>query len=156
MSTLPVKYVVDASVAVKLFVEEELSGRAEALFERLATSEESRLYVPDVFFAECANVLWKYVVRFGYASREARRSLSHLYALRLTRVDLCEIVPAALQIALTHSVTVYDACYAATARLVDAPLVTADERLVKRFADTPYRVSSLARLSLDAPSGMNE
>ena len=45
--------VVDASVAIKLFLREELSDRAAALFAQLTLSPPARFFVPDHFFIEC-------------------------------------------------------------------------------------------------------
>ena len=58
--------VVDASVGIKLFLREPLSDAAHAFFAHLAEDPPARLFVPDLFFVECANILWKYVRRFGY------------------------------------------------------------------------------------------
>ncbi len=69
---------VDASVAIKLFVNEPLSERADALFAHLTDSRPARFYVPDLFFVECANVLWKYVRRFGYPVGIAAKNLADL------------------------------------------------------------------------------
>jgi len=55
--------VVDASVGIKLFLVEKFSDGVDQLFEQLAAEPPARFYVPDLFFVECANVLWKYVFR---------------------------------------------------------------------------------------------
>ncbi len=136
------KCVVDASVGIKLFVEEELSEAAEWLVAEPVT----RRYVPDLFFIECANVLWKYVLRHGYRPEDARRNLSLLYDLSLDSIAAATLVPEAMKIALAHSISVYDACYVAAADLVEAPLVTADERLIKRLEGTKHQVCFLGSL----------
>ena len=51
------RYVVDASVAIKLFINEPLSDQAEALFSILEAAPAA-LYVPDLFFIECTNLPW--------------------------------------------------------------------------------------------------
>ncbi len=66
--------VVDASVAIKLFLAEPLSSEAHALFACLATSS-STFHVPDLLYAECGNILWKHVQRGnGTAARLLRIS----------------------------------------------------------------------------------
>lgn len=135
--------VVDASVGIKLLVEEELSDAAESLFMVAASSPDARAYVPDLFFVECANVLWKYVLRHGYSRRDALRNLSELQSLHLVRIPTPTLTEAALRIAIDLSVSVYDACYVAAADSVDAPLVTADERLIGRLARSRHRVCHL-------------
>ena len=59
--------VVDASVGIKLFLVEPLADRADLLFTSLTMTPPARLYVPDLFYVECTNILWKYVRRFGYS-----------------------------------------------------------------------------------------
>jgi len=66
MKTSPLNCVVDASVGIKLFVEEELSDKTHALFSHLTRSPKTQFYVPDLFFIECTNILWKYTRRFDY------------------------------------------------------------------------------------------
>ncbi len=141
------KCVVDASVGIKLLVKEDLSGVAESLFEAMAASPDTRQYVPDLFFVECANVLWKYVMRYGYSRKDAIRNLSQLYALNLTSIPTPTVAPAALLIAMEHSMSVYDACYVAASELINAPLITADERLVKRLANTKHQACYLGDLA---------
>ena len=52
--------VVDASAGIKLFLDEPLSERADTLFDHLSDDPPARFHVPDLFFVECANILWKY------------------------------------------------------------------------------------------------
>ena len=59
------RYVVDASVGIKLFVEEEFSERVQALFSHLDADPSAELFVPDLFYIECANILLKNTRRFG-------------------------------------------------------------------------------------------
>jgi len=140
--------VVDASVAIKLFVVEPLSDRADALFDRLAVDPPAQFYVPDLFFVECANILWKHVRRFGYPAGSARQDIADLGALALRAVSTADLIAEALPIALAYDITAYDACYVALARLVGAPLITADEALVRKLAGTMYDVRWLGDVSL--------
>jgi hypothetical protein len=39
---------------------------------RLAAGPPARFFVPDLFYVECANSLWKYVRRHGYPAETAR------------------------------------------------------------------------------------
>ena len=58
--------VVDANVCVKVFVVEPLTAEATDLFSHLTDENPPQFYVPDLFFIECANILWKYAVQYGY------------------------------------------------------------------------------------------
>jgi len=61
MITVPVACIVDASVAVKLVITEVHSNVAHGLFAHLGADPMARFYVPELFYAECANILWKQV-----------------------------------------------------------------------------------------------
>jgi predicted nucleic acid-binding protein len=126
--------VVDASVAVKIFVPEVLSDEARKVFERFARENGAELIVPDFFFIECANVFWKWVQRSAYPSKDAQEHLRDLASLGLTVIPAQVIADEALRIALKHKITAYDACYVATASLLKLPLITADEKLARQVA----------------------
>jgi len=136
------RLVIDASVGIKLVIAEAGSDAAHALFSHAAATEGSRLYVPDLFYTECANVLWKYVKRFGYSAKDAQKNIERLIGLGLIRLETDLLLKNAFAIAVTHEISVYDACYVAASMHVSAPLVTADERLVTKLA----KISSPPRL----------
>jgi len=135
--------VVDASVGIKLFVEEKGSAQADLLFAQLAASPPARFYVPDLFFIECANILWKYVRRFGYPAENARQDVRDLQALALRTVSTADLLVLALELALTCDITACDACCAALARQLDLPLVTADEVLARKLQSSEVNVLML-------------
>jgi predicted nucleic acid-binding protein len=123
--------VVDASVAVKWVVEEP--GTQEAVALRAA----SRLLVPDLLVAECANILWKKVQRQELTPQEA-----FLAASLLERADV-ELLPgrafleAATRIAIQINHPAYDCVYVALALENDCSFVTADQRLVTKLDRGP-------------------
>jgi predicted nucleic acid-binding protein len=139
--SLPEAFVVDASVAVKLFLEEPLAAEARALFARLASPRPVALHAPDLLYVECANVLWKYVRRFGYDPALAAANIADLAALDVAAVPARSLAGHTLEIAASVGITAYDACYAALAEAVGCALLSADERLVEQLAarGTPVR-----------------
>lgn len=142
------EYVVDASVGIKLFVDEPNSDDAIALFTQLTAEPPGRLYVPDLFYVECANVLWKYVRRSRYPAEEAAQAIQNLGSLNLASLPTHHLIADALRIAIEYNVTAYDACYVALAHALNVPLVTADERLSLVMRDTVYRIEVLGSPSL--------
>lgn len=140
--------VVDASVAIKLFVDEELSDRAIALFGLLSGDEPPRFYVPDLFFIECANILWKYVRRLGLQQEAALHAISNLVKLPLHPVATTALLPGALALAIEKEVTAYDAGYVSLASRLNAPLVTADGKLIRKLGECGVDVRWLGDLSL--------
>jgi predicted nucleic acid-binding protein len=131
-----IAYVIDASVAVKWVVEEPLAAEAEAV------RDGGRLIAPDLWLAECANILWKKQRRGELAPRDAEDSLAALRdaGVRLTPSDA--LATRALQIAMALDHPAYDGFYLALAEETGRPLVTADGRLLQRVAEQ----STLARL----------
>lgn len=135
--------VVDASVGIKLFLAEPLSDQAHALFAHLADDPPAQFYVPDLFYVECANILWTYVQGFGYPAARALQDIRDLVRLPLMSVSLSMLAAPALALATEIGCTAYDAAYVASARELKLPLITADEALVRRFAGTDVEVRML-------------
>lgn len=150
MTSTPLTCVVDASVGIKLFIAEALSDKADALFAHLVADPPARFHVPDLFFIECTSILRKHVVRFGYPADKAQRDLIHLRALDLQSVPTVDLIRDALDLALTHSISAYDASYLALALRLGIPLVTADEKFVRALASTSYPVHSLRTFAIPA------
>ena len=122
--------VVDASVGVKLFVQEPFSDQVMALFSRLSDDPPAELYIPDLFYIECANILLKYTRRYGRPLADAQADLADLHLLSLISTSTADLMEEALELAAERKLTAYDACYAVLARQLNLPLVTADKGLI--------------------------
>ena len=127
MNPVSFRAVVDASVAVKIFVPEVLSAEAQTVFARFVQEHGAELFVPDLFFVECANVFWEWVQRSAYPPIAAQGHLRDLMGLGLTEIPAQALVDDALGIALKHQLTAYDACYIAAAHQLRLPLITAGD-----------------------------
>ena len=136
--------VIDASVAVKLFIAESLSDKADELFDLLASGESATFYVPDAFYYEVAATLRKYALTAGYPN--IKGDTARLCALHLHMTPTVELLLDAVEISLTHTLSTYDALYLALSAREKAPLITADERLVRLMQDKPFDVRALASL----------
>ena len=123
--------VLDANVGIKLFLIEPLSDRADALFDHLAAIPPAAFYVPDLFFIECTNILWKYVRNFDYPREVARRDITDLIHLPLHVVSTVALAEEALQLAMAADISAYDAAYVALAETLGCVLFTCDQRLAK-------------------------
>lgn len=133
------RLVIDASAGIKLFIEESDSLDMQRIFERFAVGKSNTVFVPDIFFAECANILWKLARRNPHLTRLAEEHLADLRELRLSVIPTLELYERAFQIATEYGISAYDACYIALAERLEMPLLTADERLarlVPQFAQT--------------------
>jgi predicted nucleic acid-binding protein len=126
-------FVVDASVALKWFVPEALSGAAEELL--LSPAE---LHAPDLLVIEVANAAWRKVLR-----GEVRTTQAALIAIAIHRggptLYPSELfIERALEIALVLHHPVYDCLYLACAESLEALLVTTDERFLKAVEGTAF------------------
>ena len=129
MSEVVLRCVLDASVGIKLFVEEEFSDKVQQLFAKLADDPQAEIHVPDLFYVECANILLKYTRRFDRPLEDSLADLRDLNELALTITSTTELIEDALKLADEKKLTAYDACYAVLAQKLDLPLVTADAPL---------------------------
>lgn len=123
---------VDASVAIKWFVPEQLSVEAVDLLDGTAP-----LLAPDLLMPEVGNVLWKKVLRRELRTAEAREILQALRRVPLKLVPSTELVESALEIATRFRRTVYDGMYVALAVAAEGVMVTADDRLANALAGGP-------------------
>ncbi len=138
--------VVDASAALQLFLPEPLSSNAERVFAVRGGRLEARIHVPGLFYAECANVLWKTTRRLRLPDSTAVSSMQEVLAMDLLGIPTPLLVEAALQIALAHAISAYDACYVAASGELRVPLVTADRHLVHKLRGSPYDVRWLGEI----------
>ena len=141
-------YIVDASIGVKAFVVEDDSDLAVRLFDQLAADPPAQLYVPNLFYIECTNILWKYVRRFDYPAENARQDVIDLRALALISVSTDDLIEPALDLALKYEITAYDASYAALADYLGLPLITADTALLRKLADSSITVYELGDIEI--------
>jgi len=89
----------------------------------------AELWVPDLFFAECANALRHKAVYGPVSPEDAQQMLQGLLQIEYQRVSGWDVAEEALDLALRTGLTVWDACYLVVARRVEADLWTADKTL---------------------------
>jgi predicted nucleic acid-binding protein len=129
-------YVIDASVAAKWVLPasgETLTREALELLKRYAAGE-LRFVVPDLFWAEFANVLWKAVRQGRIRVASAESALHVMRGRNFPTVSSHTLLVEAFAIATAFDRTMYDALYVALAVNSKSQLVTADERLANAFA----------------------
>jgi predicted nucleic acid-binding protein len=129
-------YVLDASVAAKWFLppdDETLVQESLDLLDGYGRGT-TRLIVPDLFWAESANILWK-AARLGRIPVDmAEDALVVLTEHHFPTSPSLPLVNDAFAIATRFDCTVYDCLYVALAVSSGRPLVTADERLANSLA----------------------
>jgi predicted nucleic acid-binding protein len=116
-------FVVDASVGVKWMIKETNDKFAMRLL-----NANFRLIVPDLFYLEVANVLWKRSRRRDISSLESEQYPQALLDAPLIRATSKILYETALKIACETGRTVYDNQHLALPLQENAMLVTADTR----------------------------
>ena len=127
---------VDASVAFKWCVPSPGESLVPQAVELLAAygRREVGFIVPDLFWVELGDALWKLARKAKIAPAQATAALSSVRGLGIPTVPAFPLLPEALQIATAHDRTVYDSLYVALARTSKSELITADERLANALA----------------------
>ncbi len=97
------KFVVDASVAAKWLVAEVLSAKALEVVQ-----PENELVVPELFWPEVGNILWKKARAGELPAAEAANRFEDLLSMGLRTVSTVVLARAALAAALATGRTVYD------------------------------------------------
>jgi predicted nucleic acid-binding protein len=126
--------IIDASVAVKWVVFEE--GSEQAL--RLLSGE---LAAPTIWLAEAANALRTKCARGQISEDEASEFAQDLADAPVATLDLKDLLPMAMRMALDLDHAIYDCFYLAAALRRDTKLVTADRRLLAKTTAHPYLAS---------------
>lgn len=121
------KKVVDASVIVKWFLNEEKKTEALKLRDE-HISEKSMIIVPELLFVEVINAL-------RYKRADERRLLEASEALWEIQLHVEHtnsfLLQTAVSLCLKYELSLYDALYAALAQLHGCQLVTCDNKLGK-------------------------
>ncbi len=128
--------VIDASVAAKWFLPpsgEPLYAEARNLLSAYADGRV-RFAVPDLFWAECANIFWKAARQGRWTVRSAEVSIGLLKQRPFPTTSALDVLEEAFRIAATFDRSVYDSLYVALAVRLKGYLITADERLASALA----------------------
>ena len=142
------RYVADASVAVKWFIEEEDSRFARRLRE-LFQHGAIDLDAPSLLTYEVVSALrFHPVARF--TPRQLRGVIESLEGLQITREPSDREWATAFALSLENPISIYDAVYVAFAVHGHSQLVTADRILMTRLksAETKQRTSKLSDFAL--------
>ena len=116
--------VVDASVLATALGDDGNDGRRAR--DRLIGE---RLSAPELIDLEVTSVLRRLCAAAQLDPARAEQAIADLEGIRLDRVPHRPLLRRCWE--LRHNLTVYDAAYIAVAEILDATLVTADQRLSK-------------------------
>jgi predicted nucleic acid-binding protein len=133
--------VIDASVGVRLFSNEEGAEQVARFFDYAAACTDLRLCVPELFFVECANVFLKQARRGDYSASAAKRNQTALHAIVFKPYPIEPFASEALDLAARYGISAYDALYACLARFLKTTLVTCDFRLIRALTGSAISLS---------------
>ena len=120
-------FVIDSSVVVKWFSLETDTPAALALRDALFRGD-CRILAPDLLLYEVANAL-RFHPRF--AEDDVRAAVASVLDLGIEfAAPDPDLLRRAVELAFRFKTTGYDACFLALADLQNAPLVSADEKLI--------------------------
>jgi predicted nucleic acid-binding protein len=123
------KYVIDTSVVIKTYVQEQDSGKAVRLRDEYLQGVHE-LIAPDIFPTEMCNVLM-ILERGGRLNPgDANLCFGQFLVTVPPLFSAIPLLPRALEIARQFRQSVYDSLYVALAEREGCELVTADNRLV--------------------------
>lgn len=122
--------VVDASVAIKWIIQEEHSSEA------LRLRNEYNLVAPELIFAECANILWKKVLRRGLSRQEAAYGAKLIELMDIEVVPMRNLVEAAAGLSIHLDHPAYDCFYFTLAAIRGCLFVTADIAFHRKVRQT--------------------
>lgn len=126
------RYVVDASVAIKLYVPEVHSALAAQFF-----AEGHELIAPDLMPTEFANILWKKVTQRGELTlSEGQQIITAFQKLPLDYYSSLDLLDEAFKIAASTQRTAYDSLYIALAAQFGCQMITDDRKLFTALQST--------------------
>jgi predicted nucleic acid-binding protein len=125
--------VIDASVAVKWLVLEDMSDVAKELY-----GNGDHLVAPRLIATEIASALARKTMQGMLTRHEAKRHFNSLPQFLPDLMDVDELLEPALENACALRHPIYDMIYLEAARRLDAQLVTADRKFVTKIASTDF------------------
>lgn len=130
------KVVVDASVAIKWFLQEPETSVAKRAARAIAAGS-MRAAVPELFYFEVHAVMAR---RYPDFARWTQDGAAWLTALPLMRVPFSAELARAAQPFVEQGLTGYDATYAALAVTVQATWITYDEKAYRTLGEPTWAV----------------
>ena len=147
------RYVIDSSVAIKWFIYEDLQAEALAILNEWELGN-LECVVPDWFYVEIGNILWKKHRNQLITREEVDTALAELGNLPLLIKPSHPLNDAAVSFAIKYDRTVYDSLYVVLAEEEDCPFVTADDRLANALAPHIPNIVKLADWKPSPPTAL--
>lgn len=119
------KVVLDTSVVVKWFVEEESSEKALKFLEEYK-NRKLKIVIPEIIVLELANALF---FGGGFSGKLLEKALNAFYGLKIKPIPLeRKIVQGARKYMDKFNIAIYDAIFIYLAEKEEVLLITADKK----------------------------
>lgn len=128
-------YVVDASLVIKWFSEEEYTDEAIELRNKFFKGT-CELAAPDLILYEVSNAL-----RFNpnFNEEDVIEAVNSLFDMGISIiVPTPRVIKSSITMAFKYNITIYDAFYAALASEIGFTFVTADSKLYQKIRDLKF------------------
>lgn len=136
-----VNFVVDASVAVKWFSEEENRSKALKILKNLEKGKYA-LLAPELLMHEVANALYK---GKHLENKDIKFAMDSILDIEIDYYQLDKIlIYQAVDFMTSYNITFYDAVYGALSLLYNAPLISANPKHHKKIKE--IKVIDIAKI----------
>ncbi len=119
--------VVDSSISVKWFIEEEDSDIAQLILDQY-TDGTLLFLAPNLIQAEFGNIVWKKLVFRGLSIVDADFAIQEFKTISFVLTPISILFDEAFQIAIKYKRSFYDSLYLALSVKENCGFVTADEK----------------------------
>ena len=127
-------YVIDASVAVRFLLKEDLSAEAEAVLEGFVMGRFD-LFAPPLILCEVGNAIRTAAVRDMISFEAASEAYDFFLRLGLGRTVIPgEEYGKVLDLCLRRKMSFYDGVYVYLSGVLNAPLLSADDKMCEAAA----------------------
>ena len=125
----------DASIILKLIIEEKHTPQALQLREKHITGEE-RIAAPELLYYELANVL---ATKVPVSIKSASSALAEIFNLEFETFTLgAEEFFSSIRASQKYKISVYDACYVILAERLNCDFITSDVKLFRKTKDLKF------------------
>ena len=128
---------VDTSVALKVYLEEDLADEAQRVLDA-GRDGDAELLAPTLILPEFRHALTRRVRREDITASEAQEMWESLGDWPLDYFEIGPFMPRAAEISGETGCTVYDAIFVALAEYEEVVVLTADGKLIKAFEGTDF------------------
>lgn len=125
-------YVIDASIAARFLLVEDLSNKAELILENFMNGSID-LAAPELIVYETGNTLWKAFKQGLISMQKAKEKILHFLNLKINFIELNgEDHRKIMEWSIKNGATYYDSTYVIASKKVKGTFLTADDILYEK------------------------